>query len=479
MKLSLIQMAMLGAFGTMIVVILAMMNWRRAVYAAMVVALFEGAIRKWIFPQGSELVYFFKDIILFGAYLKFYLFPDPDIRTWRVRVPGTLITIVCITLAVFGGLNPNIGSPILALYGLKIYLWYVPLGAMVPLLFRNEVEMTTMLFRYSLFAIPICLLGAAQFVAGPSSWLNVYAATEFTEISHVATFGENNAARISGTFSYITGHAVFVQFFFILSLGLVTGINDKRRWVLLFGNLPLLVANGLMSGSRGAVFCMLIVGAIVGATSTVSKIGKGRSTVPYLLVGAVLIVFGVSVFFNKALQAFENRRTTAEDTTFGRMMFPVYSVMEASKEVDFMGFGIGLSHPASMAMRSALKIKPSKKRCPVYDSESGQVLAELGWPGFLIWHVFRIAMVWQCWVAFRRSPPSMFRALALGFFCYNLLMLPGSFILNHTANVFSCAAWGFCLIPNLESLVRRPRTLQVPQPQILRGRGSRVPRLHS
>lgn len=480
MKLTLQQMMMLGAAGTAIIVLLAMLNWRRAVYAAMIVALFEGAIRKWIFPQGSELVYFFKDIILFGAYLKFFMFPDPDIRAWRVRGPGTLISIVCITLALFGALNPNIGSIILAGYGLKIYLWYIPLGFMIPLLFRNEEEMTKMLFRYSLFAIPICLLGAAQFVAGPGSWLNVYAASEFADTHHVATFGAGMEARarISGTFSYISGHAVFVQFFFILSLGLLTGINDKRRWVLLFGNLPLLVANGLMSGSRGAVFSMLIVGAIVGATSTVSKVGRSRSTLPYLLLGAVLIVFGVNVFFSKALKAFETRRTHADDSTLGRIMYPVTSVLEAAKEVDFMGFGIGMSHPASMAMRSALKIDPPKKRCPVYDSETGQVLAELGWPGFLVWYVFRAAMVWQCWVAFQRSPPSMFRSLALGFFCYELLLLPASFILNHTANVFACAAWGFCLIPNLECLVRRPRSAQPHPQQVLRGRGSRVPRLH-
>jgi hypothetical protein len=479
MKLTVQQMMLLGAFGSVFIILLAMMNWRRAVYAAMIVALFEGAIRKWIFPQGSELVYFFKDIILFGAYIKFFIFPDPDIQAWRVRAPTTLIAIVCISLVMFGALNPNIGSIILAGYGLKIYLWYIPLGFMVPLLFRNEAEMTTMLFRYSLFAIPICLLGAAQFVAGPGSWLNVYAATDYVEM-HVATFGagQNATARITGTFSYISGHAVFVQFFFILSLGLLTGINDKRRWVLLLGNLPLLVANGLMSGSRSAVFSMLIVGAIVGATSTVSKVGKGRGTLPYLLLGAALIVIGVNVFFSKALKAFENRRVYAEDTTLGRMMYPVNSVLEAAKVVDLMGFGIGMSHPASMGMRNALKIDPPKKRCPVYDAETGQVLAELGWPGFLAWYVFRTVMVWQCWVAFRCSPPSMFRSLALGFFCYELLLLPASFILNHTANVFACAAWGFCLIPNLESLVHRARPMQAPPQQVLRGRGSRVPRLH-
>jgi hypothetical protein len=477
MKLTLAQMAALGAFGTTVVILLAMINWRRAVYAAMIVALFEGAIRKWIFPQGSELVYFFKDIILFGAYLKFFVFPDPDTRAWRVSGVGIMNTIVIVTLTMFGALNPNIGSLILAGYGLKIYLWYIPLGFMVPLLFRNEAEMITMLFRYSLFAIPICLLGAAQFVAGPGSWLNVYAATDYGGVQTVATFGAGMeaTARITGTFSYISGHAVFVQFFFILSLGLLTGINDNRRWVLLLGNLPLLVANGLMAGSRGAVYSMLIIGAIVGATSTVAKVGKGRSTLPYLLLGVCLIVFGVNVFFSKAFNAFETRRTHSDDTTFGRAMYPVNSVILAAKEVDLMGFGIGMSHPASAALRNVFKIDPPKKRCPLYDAETGQVLAELGWPGFLVWYAFRTMVVWHSLVAFRRSPPSMFRSVALGFFCYQLLLLTGSFVLNHTANVFSCAAWGFCLIPRLEPLFRVRQTVNTRQMQ--GNRRTHVPRL--
>lgn len=470
---------LLGAFGTTAIVFLAMMNWRRAVHAALVVALFEGAIRKWALPQASELVYFFKDIILLGAYIKFFMFPDPDIRAWRVRIPGTFIACVCIALTIFGALNPNIGSPVLAAYGLKIYLWYVPLGVMVPLLFRNEEEMTRLLFRYSMLAIPICLLGAAQFVAGPGSPLNVYAESSFAEIQQVATFGgAGQIARITGTFSYITGHTVFVQFFFIISLGLLTGITGKRRWVLLFGNLPLLFANGMMSGSRGAVFTMLAMGVLVGAAAAVTRIGKGKSTLPYLLLGVGLIVFGVNVVFEKAYMAFEARRRSAEDTTAGRILYPITSIGVASKEVDFAGFGIGMSHPAQEALRRALKIDPPKKRCPVYDSETGQVLAELGWPAFVLWYLFRAMMVVQCWDAFRRAPPSIYKSMFLGFFLYNLQLLPSSFVLNHTANIFSCAAWGFCLIPRLETLVRRNSAPGVSAPVLVgggSGNGSRRP----
>lgn len=455
----------LGAVGTTIIVFLAMMNWRRAVHAALIVALLEGGIRKWVFPQGSEVVYFFKDIILLGAYIKFFMFPDQDIRAWRLNIPGTFIACVCIFLTFFGAVNPNIGSLLLAIYGLKIYLWYVPLAFMVPLLFRNEQHMTTLLFRYSLFAIPICLLGVAQFFAGPDSAINTYATSDLAGVQTVATFGAGQAARarITGTFSYIGGHNVFVIVFFIISLCLFLSMEDRRRLVLLFGNIPLLLANSFMTGSRVAVFSLLGIAAVVGVTSSMSRIGKARNTFIYMFVGIIVAVGGVTIFAGKAIDAFQTRRKTAGDTFEGRAIsHPLAALGAAAKEVDIMGFGIGTSHPATLGIRRALKIPKLKKECPYYDNEPGQCLAELGWPAFLMWYAFRTMMLFHCWAAFRNSPPSIYRSLALGFFCYHLLQFSSQMVLNHTANVFLCATWGFCLIPRLESLVRRSRPGQIP-----------------
>jgi hypothetical protein len=38
---------------------------------------FEGALRKWVLPQASEMIYFLKDVVLIGAYLNFYAFSVP------------------------------------------------------------------------------------------------------------------------------------------------------------------------------------------------------------------------------------------------------------------------------------------------------------------------------------------------------------------------------------------------------------------
>jgi hypothetical protein len=463
-KLTLQQKMLFGAFGAMAVLMFSFSNWRRAVYMAMLTALFEGAIRKWILPQASELVYFLKDGILLGAYLRFYMFPDAELRRFRLQIPGALIGIACMSLVITGALNSNLNSVLMALYGLKIYLWYVPLAFMIPALWQNEEQMTKALYWYALMAIPICFLGGMQFVAPVDSWLNTYADTDYAGVKQVATFGAGQAARarVTGTFSYISGHAVFVTLFFVISLSLTIGLPDKRRILIIFGNLPLLFANGLMSGSRSAIFYMVAMASLMGLSSGVTKMSKKQNSFIYLLLAIAAVAVGVSVFFDKALAAFETRRATAGDSVSGRTMHFAWSIEEASKVVDISGFGIGTAHPATWSLRSALQIPQVAKVCPLYDAETGQVLAELGWPGFIMWYLLRIMMLMHCFDAYRKSEPSMFKAMALGFTFFHLILITSQMVYNHTANIFLCATWGFCLINRLESTVNNTRRFNQP-----------------
>ena len=452
---------LIGFFASTLIIFISGLNWRRAVYAALVVALFEGAIRKWILPQASELVYFLKDIILLGAYFKFFLSPDSDIKRWRLDAPAGLVLMISCMVILTGAFNTNIGSAVLAVYGIKVYLWYLPLAFMMPFLFRSDKEMVNVLFIYSLISIPICLLGIAQFFAGPESWINVYARSQFAEMQLVSTFGGvSERARITGTFSYITGHSTFTVFFFAICLGLLGGLKDNRKWIILMAVLPLLAANALMSGSRAAVFAMIIIGAFFTLVSIFKKVGTGKNVVTYLVLAGAVILIGVNSFFGSAVKEFETRRKTAGDSVTERALTPFGTIVTAASEVGLAGYGIGMSHPAVEALRTTLKLPTPKLRCPVYDSEMGQVLAELGFVGFVMWYLLRIMMLLTCWEAFSKAPPSMFQSLALVFFCYHAINLSGSMVLNHTANLFICASWGFCMIPRLKLLIGS-RRLQI------------------
>ncbi len=317
----------LGAFGGLLIFFWSYSNWRRTVKLVFVVALLEGAIRKWVFPSGQELVYFLKDVLLAGAYVKFFMSPDAEQRRYHLRTPLMVITVGSAIVAL-GALNPNIGSAILALYGIKIYLYYIPLAFMMPFLFRSEQEMVRQISWYVMFAIPIGILGVLQFFAGPGSALNVYSNT-LREGETVTTFGDDaQYARITGTFSYLTGFTTYLVFFFGLVLALLSmsQITNRTRSLLMFGCIPLMIGNALMSGSRGVVlYCALLFLGFATIT-TFFKIGTAKSKIAVWLVVGVIVLGGASYFFADSLKAWEHRRDTSEDNTASRLEMTFNSV---------------------------------------------------------------------------------------------------------------------------------------------------------
>ena len=61
----------------------AVRRWRLAVQLAMVLLVFEGAIRKWLAPGAQDLVYFAKDVLLLGVYVGFFR----ELPRLRARLP--------------------------------------------------------------------------------------------------------------------------------------------------------------------------------------------------------------------------------------------------------------------------------------------------------------------------------------------------------------------------------------------------------
>ena len=52
----------------LLIVSLSSLNWRRSLKTVLVLVVLEGALRKWVLPQASDLLYFLKDFILINAF---------------------------------------------------------------------------------------------------------------------------------------------------------------------------------------------------------------------------------------------------------------------------------------------------------------------------------------------------------------------------------------------------------------------------
>ena len=463
-RLPLPTLMAIGAIGALIIISWSYSNWRRAVKLAFVILLFEGALRKWVFPSGQELVYFMKDVFLFGAYLRFFLAPDSDIRAYRLNASGTLIALLC-ALVAMTALNPNIGSGLLALYGIKIYLFYVPLAFMMPYLFRSNEEMVRQLTWYALLAIPICLLGVVQYGAGANSWLNVYSQQEAMQETGAAGFGFGERVRITGTFSYLSGHTTFVIFFGMLQLTLLSLKETRWKWIYIGISLPLLMGNAFMGGSRSSVVTLGLLVAGYAVASMTGKIKSDRNFTATLIAVGLICFVGAVYFFSDAWMNISRRFETAGDTVHSRTIdMPLKAMGRALDTSGLTGLGIGLGHPATFALRRVLQIPLPRIQAPVFDNELGQVLVELGLFGFTAWYALRLVFLVMVWKSFSKEGISgPVKALSLGAVLLVGPHLVMSVVLNHTANMFLFGLTGLALIPRKQPLLARQH---VPRPEI-------------
>lgn len=444
-----------GLVGGSIIMLLSFLNWRLAVKSVLVVLLFEGAMRKWMFVSLQELVYFLKDGILLGAYLRFFFFPDPEIRARRMNAPVFTICMLgaCVSLSAF---NPNINSVLVALYGVKIYFYYVPLAFMMPYLFRSEDEFMKQLRWYALLATPICLIGVLQFAMPGSSIWNVYAHSGAeTAASNFGAAGVGEKIRITGTFSYLTGHTTFCIFFTAIHLALLVNRQTKAWMIILTGNLALLFANGMMGGSRTCVFAMGGVLVLYAVLSLGRRLGTSEN--PFVVVAMAVsgIVVGGSYYFYTAWIAWSSRLYGASDSVKGRIIDHTrYAMSAALSDGGLFGFGIGTAHPASDQLRQALKLDRQLVPTPSYDHEMGQVMVELGLVGFIAWYVLRVMTTMGMWRAAGQLQPGILRALLVGLALISLFHLYFlQVVYNHTAAVLIWASYGLALIPSMHSSV--------------------------
>src|SRR5712691_11334424 len=183
----------LGALGVL--------RWRVAVIAALILAVFEGALRKWVLPEFGQWIYFAKDLLLIGAYVGFW--GPRVVRRQRQRLwhPANDLLVAFSVLAVLELANPSLPSLMLGLFGIKAYLIYVPLMYMVPFIFVDVQELRKFWYWYLILAVIPLTLGVMQFGAPADSVLNRYAWDDVVA-SEIATFGSSTRVRITGTFSY-------------------------------------------------------------------------------------------------------------------------------------------------------------------------------------------------------------------------------------------------------------------------------------
>ncbi len=435
--------------GAAIVIGLSTSNWRWSVKAALFVTVIEGALRKWVLPQASELIYFLKDGILMGAYLGYCL---------ENKIPTVMLARLAAFIPLLGGLtvilalqilNPLLNSIPVGLLGAKAYLFYIPLCLILPKLFNSIGELREYLQAFLLLCIPVGVLGIIQFFSPADSAINIYAPSE-VEVA-AATFGEEGNVRVTGTFPYIVGFSVYVVMCLAIIFALLMHLRGWGWRAIFFGVQFLLGVDLLMTGSRGAAISA--VGLLVGFAvfSIFEATARNRRLALLLVAVGIVCAAGAADLFPSALNAFQQRVTDSPDSVSGRIVDGFVEPVNALNQGGALGFGAGACQIACYALRDQLHLQPPLAYPPAAEGEPYRVMLEIGVVGFLCWYALRIYLLVMLWLVARRLRHPMLRHLALAAFLMHGLFLTGQLVTNTTFSVFYWFLAGFVfLLPELD-----------------------------
>lgn len=422
------------------------MRWQQCVKVVLILLVLEGAVRKWIFPGASQFVYFIKDFVVLVAYLKFYSLGRHRAVSLKSDATMQFLILLSSVLCVFQILNPHLGSFIVGIFGARNYLFYIPLMYLAAHLFKTQQELYDFLKWYLMLAIPVGLLGFKQHFSPPDSFWNLYA---WGEEASAATFGMN-VARVTGTFSYMSGYGTYLQFCASVALPLLTSKQSALWKVALISALLMIVVNTFMTGSRGPVvaFVLLLFGFLL-----FNKQAFMLKILQKLTIPAIVIFVVIYFFFRPQLELFSERYHELEGEMKGRITESYLTPFNFFGYVDLLGYGAGATHQASGIIRSVFNL-PSGTAIPVpYESEMGRVMLELGLVGFIVWYLLRIQIIVALWRTYIRLKQSFLRQLALTAFLIHVISISGTMVFQVTFMVYYWFLAGFIfLLPRLEAL---------------------------
>jgi hypothetical protein len=410
-------------------------RWRQAVRFGLVLLIFEGALRKWVFPGAQDLIYFAKDVFFLGSYIGF-------LREWpRLRVrpplipPLNAILMVATLWGLLEVLNPNLPNLLVGILGFKAYFFYVPLLFVLPVAFDSDADLAQFLRRYAVIAVPVGLLAVVQFFSPAGSVLNAYA-WGGGDTAYIATFGTSEFVRVTGTFSFITGFTSYLQAAAVLCLALLGVVRWRVR-----GNLLLYLATGMvllgmmMSGSRGPVLMLCLIFPFYWWLA-VAREGASGATFGRLLLGVGLLAAFLLYAGTDALNAFYGRAVGSGGSDVAqRLAAPFLSPLAIIPQAGLLGMGIGSTHQTAMAVTHGLP-PYSWLHGMVTEVETGRIAVEIGAIGFVLIYFLRVFLTLFALRQVFRLRTRFHRALATAAFLFALAQLPGGAVFDVTAGVF-------------------------------------------
>ncbi|MBX9793589.1 MAG: hypothetical protein K2Y02_04745 [Burkholderiaceae bacterium] len=448
---------------------------RRLVWTILLIyllAIFEGAIRKYIAPQLGQYIFFIRDPFLIYAYIlatRFGMWPrNQSFFTLSLIMCVFGLLIFVLQVGAFGLDNTRL---LLGVYGWRSYFLYVPLAFLIGAQFRRE-DLHLFARVTLLLAIPIAVLVLAQFSSSPNATINVGVAEE-KELQFKSVGITVERIRTTGTFTSPAGQQQFIASAFALMLATFLTPNRRGGWVLLaLSACGVLTCLGL-SGSRGAMLHCGLVGLFAMSIAFFGKSSAFKTkalVVPLALATAAIVLY--PIVFPVGFETFMARWNAAahnesgiEGGVLGRAILGMFDFVRLLDFVPALGYGIGYGGNASIMLGAEVDgVRPGL----LVEADFSRQMVDLG-PVFGLFYIaIRVALV--LWLGRRvlaatRREPDPLPVLLYAYVSYTLLF--GQITGNGTINAYGWLFTGLCIAasrpvlplrrPNLNQTTRRGR----------------------
>jgi hypothetical protein len=335
--------------------------------------IFEGALRKWVFPGLSNPLLVVRDPVCILAIALGWGVLRRSVW-WKWVVGIWAIGIVAVVLAVFAGH----GDVFTAVYGARILFLHFPLVFLYALFFDRD-DIWSFAKAILIVAIPMTFLIALQYSLPQSHFLNLAPGGE----EGVGFAGALGKLRPPGTFSFTNGLSNFYPLAAGAFAAWITAIPARRgnRWI--WASASALIIALPVSISRTILFGY----ALVAAFTLLAAVLSGRA-IRNFLIGSVVVAglfLGVSqlAIFQDAREAFNARWQMATEAEGGReggvagvlanrVGGTFLNALQMIPEVPLAGAGIGLG------TNVGAKLSTGERAFLIAEGAWGSMIGELG-----------------------------------------------------------------------------------------------------
>lgn len=398
--------------------------------------MFEGTLRKWIFPQLSDPLLLIRDPVIALIYI--------------CSVSGGVFALNYYTLSIFAlgivsfltGMTVGSQNIIVTCYGFDSMFLHLPLIFIIPKVMTNR-DVIKLGHAVLMLTVPMAVIMVLQFRASPTAWINCGAGGGIgAQIG-----GALGKIRPPGFFTFITGAAQF--------LAMATAFGIYGLWEWRRRNKLLLIAAGLaitvsaaVSTSRLAIGGIGTVFVMVGLIILYDKGGFGKLGKMLLPLGLIMVIATNMDIFKEGKHVFEVRLEEAGD--LGAGVWGTASNWSSRVFSDFYGgylavqaapvFGVGLGVGTNVGAR----LLSGRFGFLLAEGEWARVVLEVGPLLAAPYLLLRLLICFKLYSVAANSAKDGNALPMLLFGCCALLITSGQFSQTSTLG-FAVLGAGLCL----------------------------------